>query len=120
MNDLLYLSLSEYTEEHEHMSKENSIFSIEDLLAKIKEAESLQVQLMELLTCDDKLLRNAFALRWAVVADDATDMILRLEEVLPEEQLLSVRQVVDCDYPGCWEGYRDNTGRFARLYDETT
>ncbi len=100
------------------MKPENSIFVIEDLLAKIKEAESLQEQLMELLDRDDKLLRNAFALRWAVVADEATSLILQLEEMLPEEQIVRMKQAVNRDYPGRWENYRGNIGRFARLYNK--
>ena len=99
------------------MTINNSIFSIEELLAKIKEAESLQIQIQELLECDDKLLRNAFALRWAIVADEATGLILQLEDLLPEDQILRIKQVVNRNYPGCWEGYRQNMGRFARLYN---
>ena len=97
------------------MNTENPIFFIEDLLAKIKEAESLQEQLEELLDRDDKLLRNAFALRWAIVADEVTGLILRLEDLLPQEQVLRIKQIVDRDYPGCWENYRENRERFMRL-----
>jgi hypothetical protein len=99
----------------------NDIFLIDDLLSKIGEAESLQAQVVELLHCDDKLLRNAFALRWAVVADEATRLIILAEEQLSEEQILEIKQTVDSKYPGCWEGYRENSGRLAQLSsrDET-
>ncbi len=100
------------------MLTRNYIFSIEDLLIRIKEAESLQVQLMELFNRGDKPLRNAFALRWAVVSDEVTQLMLLAEEQLSKEQLLQVKQMLNNDYPGCWEDYHDNSGRLTRLYAE--
>lgn len=87
-------------------------FNLEKLLDKIGESEDLVSSIQKLSPGIEQTLQ---IYRWAIVADEATALIMQAKEELDTPLLGMTKDIVEDAYPGKWEVYEQNPRRWKQL-----
>jgi hypothetical protein len=88
-------------------------FSREALLAKVHEAEQLSARIKQLE--QDSEEQKMTILRWAVIADESTKLMIQAEEQLSPAQLVRVKAEVNIQGQDLWTLYRQSEWRLPKF-----
>ena len=93
------------------MSTQDSF--LHEIFTKIEEAEKLAAYAEG--EQHSQADRAGSIVRWLIVADEATALIIRAKEHLDERELAELEQEIDLQFPGAWNEYSQNVRRFKQF-----